>query len=293
MLPCCTVRFASQEPGAQPNGDWWGTPAEYFELYMQAARGLKRASERLQVGGPAGCFGSWGVGKADCLQTFIDYCQNNASGLVPTNVKLNGTVPLDFVSTHVYSGGANNVNNADTITHHLATMKPIATDAGLYHILTEWVRVCWKVHLYTMLRHVDSKTGPNITLCSLNPMMQGGSYLNGAGTGSGVGHAVGGTANYNYHTPIGWRGEQQDTYETASFILQSIRKIHMANLTFLDREATSYWDISDVFEVRELFDYVSHKPPQLCARLEIRFVCPCRKVGSLLQTIASTATLVS
>eukprot|EP01051_Picozoa_sp_SAG22_P001473 SAG22_NODE_58_length_23645_cov_16.637943_13_plen_1140_part_00 len=181
---------------------------------MQAARGLKRASSRLQVGGPAGCFGSWGNSRADCLHTFIDYCRSNASGLVPTNIKLNGSVPLDFVSTHVYAGGASNVNNADTIVNHLSAMKPVATKAGLYHIMTEW----------------------------------GGSYLNGAGTGSGVGHAVGGTANFDYHTPPSWRGAQQDTYETASFILQTILKTHQANLTFNEREATSYWDVSDVFE---------------------------------------------
>ena len=97
---------------------------------------------------------------------------------------------------------------------HLSAMKGVATEHGLDHILTEW----------------------------------GGSYLNGAGTGAGVGHAVGGTANYNYRTPAGWRGEQQDTHETAAFILQTILKSHEANLTWGAREATSYWDVSDVFE---------------------------------------------
>jgi hypothetical protein len=143
----------------------------------------------------------------DCLSTFIDFCQNNASGLVPSGITLNGTVPLDFVSTHEYAGGANNVNNAESIVQHLSKMKPVATQHGLYHIMTEW----------------------------------GGSYLNGAGTGSGVGDAVGGTANFDYHTPVGWRGEQQDTHETAAFILQTILKSHEANLTWGEREATSYW----------------------------------------------------
>jgi xylan 1,4-beta-xylosidase len=202
------------EPGPGPNGDWWGTPAEYYQLYSQAARALKRASPRLQVGGPAGCGGSWGNHGAGCLETFIDFCRNNASGLIPASVKLNGTVPLDFISTHEYAGGSSNVNNAESIVQHLSRMKPIATKNGLYHIMTEW----------------------------------GGSYKNGAGTGSGVGHAVGGTANYNYNTPAGWRGEQQDTHETAAFILQTILKSNQANLTWGEREATSYWDISDVFE---------------------------------------------
>ena len=202
------------EPGPGPNGDWWGTPAEYYQLFSQAARALKRASPRLQVGGPAGCGGAWGNHGADCLSTFIDFCRNNESGLIPASVKLNGTVPLDFISTHAYAGGSSNVNNAESIVQHLSRMKPIATKNGLYHIMTEW----------------------------------GGSYKNGAGTGSGVGHAVGGTANFNYNTPPTWRGEQQDTHETAAFILQTILKSHQANLTWGEREATSYWDISDVFE---------------------------------------------
>lgn len=196
-----------------PGGDWWGSPAEYLELYAQAANALKKASPRLRVGGPAGCFGRWGNGKASCLETFIDFCRNNASGLVPRSVKLNGSVPLDFVSTHEYSGGATNVNNADHIVQHLATMKPIAAKAGLDHVMTEW----------------------------------GGSYLNGAGVGAGVGHAVGGTANYNYNTPPGWRGSQQDTHETAAFILQTVYKSQLANLSWGAREATSYWDITDVY----------------------------------------------
>ena len=67
------------EPGAAPNGDWWGTPAEYLQLYSHAARAIKKVSPQLRVGGPAGCFGSWGNGKAGCLETFIDFCRNNAS----------------------------------------------------------------------------------------------------------------------------------------------------------------------------------------------------------------------
>ena len=104
------------------------------------------------------------------------------------------------------------MNNADHIVQHLATMKPIAAKAGLDHVMTEW----------------------------------GGSYLNGAGVGAGVGHAVGGTANYNYNTPPGWRGSQQDTHETAAFILQTVYKSQLANLSWGEREATSYWDITDV-----------------------------------------------
>ena len=136
---------AHSEPGAAPNGDWWGTPAEYYQLYSHAARAIKSVSPRLHVGGPAGCFGAWGNGKAGCLETFIDYCQANASGLVPTSVALNGTVPLDFISSHVYAGGASNVNNADRIVAHLAAVKPLARahhlDHGESFMRVDWVAV--------------------------------------------------------------------------------------------------------------------------------------------------------
>ena len=89
-------------------------------------------------------------------ETFIDFCRANTSGLVPQSVKLNGTVPLDFVSTHEYAGGASNANNANSIVSHLSAMKPIATKHGLYHLMTEW----------------------------------GGSYKNGAGTGSVLNFAI-------------------------------------------------------------------------------------------------------
>ena len=145
---------------------------------------------------------------------FVDWCENNATGLVPGSIQLNGTVPIDFITTHTYAGGETNVNNAASIVDHLLSVKPIATGKQLYHIMTEW----------------------------------GGSYANGAGTGAGVGHGVGGTANYNYNTKASWRGSQQDTHETAAFILAVIRKSQDVGLKWGEREATSYWDISDVFE---------------------------------------------
>ena len=58
--------------------------------------------------------------------------------------------------------------------------------------------------------------------------------------------AVGGTANYNYNTPVGWRGSQQDTHETAAFILQTVYRSLLANFSWGQREATSYWDVTDV-----------------------------------------------
>ena len=69
----------------EPNIDFWtGEPkqATYFELYDHAARAIKRASPRLRVGGPATAQAAW-------IDAMIAHC-------------VQGNVPLDFVSTHVY-----------------------------------------------------------------------------------------------------------------------------------------------------------------------------------------------
>jgi xylan 1,4-beta-xylosidase len=179
----------------EPGGgmDWLGTIQEYFQLYAHAARALKRVSPKLLVGGPAGEIG--------VAQALIAWCKNES-------------VPIDFISTHVYSGGTSNVNNAGTIVQHMATAKPMAMEAGLFHIESEW----------------------------------GGSYKPGRS-----GNGTGGSMNPNT-LPVSswdggvWRGEQQDTYETASFILSVILQSHEAGLTWGQHEATSFWDLTDVFE---------------------------------------------
>ena len=63
------------------HADWWGTQEEYWQLYAHAARALKRVSPTLQVGGPAST-------EMNGVQAFINWCKN-------------GSVPLDFISTHV------------------------------------------------------------------------------------------------------------------------------------------------------------------------------------------------
>ncbi len=70
----------------EPNIDFWtGQPkqATYFELYDQAARAIKRANPRLRIGGPATAQAAW-------VSAMIDHC-------------VQGRIPLDFVSTHVYA----------------------------------------------------------------------------------------------------------------------------------------------------------------------------------------------
>ena len=49
----------------------------------------------------------------------------------------------------------------------------------------------------------------------------------------------------NYNTPPTWRGAQQDTHETAAFILAVIDRSRRAGLEFGPKEATSYWDITE------------------------------------------------
>ena len=76
--------FSGNEPDLkQPfiGGFWTGSQADYFQLYAEAARALKRVSPRLQVGGPATSVAPTWV--ADFL-AFGDSAQ----------------VPIDFVSSH-------------------------------------------------------------------------------------------------------------------------------------------------------------------------------------------------
>jgi xylan 1,4-beta-xylosidase len=70
----------------EPNIDFWtGQPKQstYFELYDHAANAIKRVNAKLRVGGP-------GTAQAAWVGPMIEHC-------------VKGNVPLDFVSTHVYS----------------------------------------------------------------------------------------------------------------------------------------------------------------------------------------------
>ena len=69
----------------EPNIDFWvGNPqkATYFELYDHTARAIKAVSPKLRVGGPATAQAAW-------ADDFIRHC-------------LEGKIPVDFVSSHVY-----------------------------------------------------------------------------------------------------------------------------------------------------------------------------------------------
>lgn len=69
----------------EPNLDFWaGQPKQstYFTLYDHTARSLKAVDARLRVGGPATAQAAW-------VADFIHHCRVNS-------------IPVDFVSTHVY-----------------------------------------------------------------------------------------------------------------------------------------------------------------------------------------------
>jgi xylan 1,4-beta-xylosidase len=73
----------------EPNLDFWtGKPAQstYFQLYDAAAHAIKAEHPSLRVGGPATAQAAW-------IPEFIRHC-------------VEGKVPVDFVSTHVYGDDA-------------------------------------------------------------------------------------------------------------------------------------------------------------------------------------------
>jgi len=87
----------------EPNLDFWtGAPKQstYFELYDHTARTLKSVSPRLQVGGPATAQAAW-------VTPFLAHVKAES-------------VPVDFVSTHVYAN--------DTADNVLGTNEQIPRD---------------------------------------------------------------------------------------------------------------------------------------------------------------------
>ena len=91
----------------EPNIDFWvGTPkqATYFELYDHTARALKAASPRLHVGGPSTAQAAW-------VAPFLAHAKAES-------------VPVDFVSTHVYAN--------DRAEDVFGTHEQIARDTMVY-----------------------------------------------------------------------------------------------------------------------------------------------------------------
>ena len=91
----------------EPNLDFWaGSPKEldYYHLYDISSRAIKSVSPRLRVGGPATAQAAW-------VDRFIQHC-------------VDGNVPVDFVSTHVYAN--------DTAKDVFGTDEQIPRDQMVY-----------------------------------------------------------------------------------------------------------------------------------------------------------------
>jgi len=98
----------------EPNIDFWaGEPKEstYYQLYDETAKAIKRVSPRLRVGGPSTAQAAW-------VDRFIKHCAD-------------GSIPVDFVSTHVYGN--------DTAHDVLGTNETIGRDKMV-------IRAVQKVH---------------------------------------------------------------------------------------------------------------------------------------------------
>jgi xylan 1,4-beta-xylosidase len=91
----------------EPNIDFWtGEPKQstYYHLYDVSARAVKRVDRRLRVGGPSTAQAAW-------VDSFIKHC-------------VDGNVPVDFVSTHVYAN--------DTAKDVFGTNEAIPRDQMVY-----------------------------------------------------------------------------------------------------------------------------------------------------------------
>lgn len=63
---------------------FYGTQQDYFNLYETTARAIKKLDPEIKVGGPSTSASKW-------IDVFVKYCREH-------------NVPLDFVTTHQYSG---------------------------------------------------------------------------------------------------------------------------------------------------------------------------------------------
>ena len=89
----------------------------YYQLYEHAARAIKSVDKRLQVGGPTTCCcAAW-------ITEFKEYCSSRE-------------VPIDFISTHAYTGGNENINSVSSVTSVLQQAKAKADPIPL--VITEF-----------------------------------------------------------------------------------------------------------------------------------------------------------
>ena len=125
LARCTATRVVRRyfEVWNEPNINFWaGTQAEYFHLYAEAARAIKRVSPMLRVGGPATAVGA---GEGPYIEALRAYCRNNS-------------VPLDYVSSHVYSSTPfdHHINDVAEIRERLALVREAAAEMPL--LITEF-----------------------------------------------------------------------------------------------------------------------------------------------------------
>lgn len=81
----------------EPNAPFWtGSQDDYFHLYAEAAHAIKSVSPRLRVGGPVTC------ANAAWITDLRGFCELHH-------------VPLDFISTHTYTGDWQGVNDVSKV----------------------------------------------------------------------------------------------------------------------------------------------------------------------------------
>lgn len=98
-------------------GSWYGTTLQYYQLYEHAALAIKKVDRRLQVGGPATCCCAAWITE---FRAFMD----------------SKKVPIDFISTHAYTGGNEDINSVPSI---ISTLNQAKVKAGtLPLVITEF-----------------------------------------------------------------------------------------------------------------------------------------------------------
>jgi xylan 1,4-beta-xylosidase len=117
------MAYGAPQVWNEPNINFWtGTQADYFRLFAEAALALKRVSPRLRVGGPAT---ATGAGEGPYIEALRAFCRKEG-------------VPLDFISSHVYSSTPfdHNINDVGEVRERLQLIRTAAADMPL--LITEF-----------------------------------------------------------------------------------------------------------------------------------------------------------
>lgn len=119
---------------------WSGTQQQYFDLYKATSVAIKSVDARLQVGGPS-------TSKTEWISELAAYCADN-------------NAPIDFFSTHVYAGDAQEKMFGKTDRYPQADVIPEAMrrartkiDATRFRDMPLWLSE-WSSDSPAMIAHV-------------------------------------------------------------------------------------------------------------------------------------------